>query len=43
MHHRNIVPWLKKNKNIDPISGKSLSARDLIRLHFHKNADGMTY
>jgi peptidyl-prolyl cis-trans isomerase-like protein 2 len=35
----NIVPWLKKNKNIDPISGKSLSARDLIRLHFHKNAD----
>lgn len=38
----NIVPWLKKNKNIDPISGKSLSARDLIRLHFHKNAEGMT-
>eukprot|EP01114_Cavostelium_apophysatum_P024533 TRINITY_DN9631_c0_g1_i1.p1 TRINITY_DN9631_c0_g1~~TRINITY_DN9631_c0_g1_i1.p1 ORF type:complete len:535 (-),score=123.63 TRINITY_DN9631_c0_g1_i1:3-1382(-) len=35
----NILPWLKKYK-IDPITGKPLSAKDLIPLHFHKNEAG---
>lgn len=39
LYIRNILPWLKKYK-IDPITGKSLSAKDLIPLHFHKNDKG---
>jgi len=35
----NIVPWLKKYKN-DPITGKPLAAKDLIKLNFYKNAEG---
>jgi peptidyl-prolyl cis-trans isomerase-like protein 2 len=35
----NIVPWLKKYKN-DPITGKPLSAKDLIKLNFYKNSEG---
>jgi peptidyl-prolyl cis-trans isomerase-like protein 2 len=34
-----IIPYLKKYKK-DPISGKPLQAKDLIKLQFHKNANG---
>ena len=35
----NIVPFLKKY-GISPVTGEKMSAKDLIRLNFHKNADG---
>lgn len=35
-YYRNIVPYLKKYKK-DPITGKPLAAKDLVKLHFHKN------
>ncbi|KAL4223912.1 RING-type E3 ubiquitin-protein ligase ppil2 [Mactra antiquata] len=35
----NIVPFLKKY-GINPATGEKLSAKELIRLNFHKNADG---
>nr|KAG5704687.1 hypothetical protein BaRGS_025329 [Batillaria attramentaria] len=35
----NIVPFLKKY-GVNPATGEKLSAKDLIRLHFHKNAEG---
>lgn len=35
----NIVPFLKKHK-VDPVSGNALSSKDLIRLHYFKNAEG---
>uniref|UniRef100_A0A0B7A8V7 RING-type E3 ubiquitin transferase n=1 Tax=Arion vulgaris TaxID=1028688 RepID=A0A0B7A8V7_9EUPU len=35
----NIVPFLKKY-GINPSNGEKLSAKDLIRLHFHKNSQG---
>ncbi|XP_053375237.1 RING-type E3 ubiquitin-protein ligase PPIL2-like [Mercenaria mercenaria] len=35
----NIVPFLKKH-GINPATGEKLSAKDLVRLKFHKNADG---
>jgi len=34
-----IVPYLKKYKT-NPVTGKSLEAKTLIRLKFHKNAEG---
>ncbi|KAI8824424.1 cyclophilin-like domain-containing protein [Fimicolochytrium jonesii] len=33
----NIVPWLKKHGN-NPVTGEKLEAKDLTKLHFHKNA-----
>ncbi|KAK3579828.1 hypothetical protein CHS0354_029558 [Potamilus streckersoni] len=35
----NIVPFLKKF-GINPATGEKMSAKDLIRLNFHKNAEG---
>eukprot|EP00304_Pavlova_gyrans_P008920 CAMPEP_0206058512 /NCGR_PEP_ID=MMETSP1466-20131121/46831_1 /ASSEMBLY_ACC=CAM_ASM_001126 /TAXON_ID=44452 /ORGANISM="Pavlova gyrans, Strain CCMP608" /LENGTH=131 /DNA_ID=CAMNT_0053433807 /DNA_START=85 /DNA_END=477 /DNA_ORIENTATION=+ len=35
----NIVPYIKKFKT-HPLTGEPLAAKDLVRLHFHKNADG---
>ncbi|KAL8584776.1 hypothetical protein ACOMHN_035695 [Nucella lapillus] len=35
----NIVPFLKKY-GINPATGEKISAKDLIRLTFHKNSDG---
>ncbi|XP_052800214.1 RING-type E3 ubiquitin-protein ligase PPIL2-like [Mya arenaria] len=34
-----IVPFLKKY-GINPVTGDKLSAKELVRLNFHKNADG---
>eukprot|EP00743_Colponemidia_sp_Colp-15_P005162 GILK01005556.1.p1 GENE.GILK01005556.1~~GILK01005556.1.p1 ORF type:complete len:586 (+),score=131.88 GILK01005556.1:57-1814(+) len=34
-----IMPYIKKFKK-HPVTGEPLSVRDLIALHFHKNADG---
>ena len=36
---RNIIPYLRKHK-VDPISGQAMSFKSLLRLHFHKNAEG---
>ncbi|WAR03401.1 PPIL3-like protein [Mya arenaria] len=35
---RSIVPFLKKY-GINPVTGDKLSAKELVRLNFHKNAD----
>lgn len=35
----NIVPFLKKY-GVNPATGEKLSAKDLVRLNFHKNAEG---
>eukprot|EP01113_Clastostelium_recurvatum_P004045 TRINITY_DN11794_c0_g1_i1.p1 TRINITY_DN11794_c0_g1~~TRINITY_DN11794_c0_g1_i1.p1 ORF type:complete len:563 (+),score=185.37 TRINITY_DN11794_c0_g1_i1:30-1691(+) len=35
----NIVPFIRKHKK-DPISGRPLAAKDLIKLKFHKNVEG---
>ncbi|XP_026694279.2 RING-type E3 ubiquitin-protein ligase PPIL2 [Ciona intestinalis] len=35
----NIVPWLRKY-GTNPITGKKMEAKSLIKLTFHKNADG---
>ncbi|PVD31595.1 hypothetical protein C0Q70_07010 [Pomacea canaliculata] len=35
----NIVPFLKKY-GLNPATGEKLSAKDLIKLHFHKNSEG---
>ena len=35
----NIVPWLKKY-GTNPITGKKIDAKSLIKIIFHKNADG---
>ena len=35
----NIVPWLKKY-GTNPITGKKMEAKSLIKITFHKNADG---
>ncbi|KAJ3330594.1 RING-type E3 ubiquitin-protein ligase ppil2 [Blyttiomyces sp. JEL0837] len=35
----NIIPWLKKH-GTNPITGEKLASKDLITLHFHKNAEG---
>ncbi|XP_064612285.1 LOW QUALITY PROTEIN: RING-type E3 ubiquitin-protein ligase PPIL2-like [Liolophura sinensis] len=35
----NIVPFLKKY-GINPTTGEKMTAKDLIKLHFHKNAEG---
>ncbi|EGF80539.1 hypothetical protein BATDEDRAFT_30088 [Batrachochytrium dendrobatidis JAM81] len=32
----NIVPWIKK-QGTNPVTGQSLEAKDLFKLHFHKN------
>lgn len=34
----NIVPYVQKFKK-HPVSGEPLQLRDIIQLHFHKNAD----
>ncbi|KAL3269296.1 hypothetical protein HHI36_008369 [Cryptolaemus montrouzieri] len=34
-----LIPWLKKFK-INPVTGKPLDFKQLIRLNFHKNEDG---
>lgn len=34
----NIAPFIKKH-GINPVTGKKLGAKDLIKLHFHKNKD----
>ena len=34
-----IIPYLKKHKK-NPVTGKPLSPRDLIKLSFHKNSEG---
>lgn len=36
---RHIVPWIKEKKT-NPVTGKPMSMRDLLQLHFHKNANG---
>ena len=33
----NIIPWLKKHKNVDPITGEPLLIKDLVRLTFTKS------
>eukprot|EP01031_Cornospumella_fuschlensis_P040286 gene40286-49086_t len=35
----NIVPYLQKHK-CDPVTGREMSTKDIIRLHMSKNADG---
>lgn len=35
----NIVPYLQKH-HCDPVSGREMSSKDIIRLHMSKNADG---
>lgn len=35
----NIVPYLKKFRR-HPVTGRPLSASELIKLHFHKNVEG---
>ena len=35
----NIVPWLRKY-GTNPITGKKMEAKALIKINFHKNADG---
>lgn len=35
----NAVPYLQKFHR-HPVSGEPLEVKDLIQLHFHKNADG---
>ncbi|KAI9101638.1 cyclophilin-like domain-containing protein [Phlyctochytrium arcticum] len=35
----NIIPWLKKHDNKNPVSGETLLPKDLIKVTFHKNAD----
>ena len=38
-HGRNIVPYIRKfGKN--PVTGKPMEIKDLIKLHFHKNSEG---
>lgn len=34
-----IIPWLKKYKT-NPLTGKKMEANSLVKLNFHKNADG---
>ncbi|XP_039268246.2 RING-type E3 ubiquitin-protein ligase PPIL2-like [Styela clava] len=34
-----IIPWLKKY-GTNPITGKKMDAKSLVKLNFHKNADG---
>jgi peptidyl-prolyl cis-trans isomerase-like protein 2 len=36
---RNIIPYVQKFKK-NPVTGLPLALKDLIKLHFHKNADG---
>ncbi|KAL7754065.1 cyclophilin peptidyl-prolyl cis-trans isomerase Cyp8 [Sorochytrium milnesiophthora] len=38
--YRNIIAWLKKYKNTNPVTGEPLSPTELVHLHFSKNADG---
>lgn len=33
------MPWIRKH-GTDPVTGKKLASSDLIKLHFHKNAEG---
>ena len=35
----NIVPFVRKHK-VSPVDGQPLSLKDLIRVHFHRNAEG---
>jgi peptidyl-prolyl cis-trans isomerase-like protein 2 len=35
----NIIPYVQKFKK-NPVTGLPLALKDLIKLHFHKNADG---
>ncbi|KAH0559225.1 hypothetical protein GP486_004258 [Trichoglossum hirsutum] len=35
----NILPWLKKH-GTNPVTGKKLDSKELIKLNFHKNDDG---
>jgi len=35
----NVVPYIQKYHR-NPVTGESLELKDLIQLHFHKNADG---
>ncbi|KAI9766314.1 MAG: Peptidyl-prolyl cis-trans isomerase cyp8 [Geoglossum simile] len=35
----NILPWLKKH-GTNPVTGKKLESKELIKLNFHKNDDG---
>lgn len=37
--HRNIIPFIQKHK-VDPMTGEPLARKDLVKLHFHKNAEG---
>lgn len=36
----NIIPHLKRHKNVNPCSGARLTVSELIPLHFHANAEG---
>ena len=36
----NIVPFVRKHK-VSPVDGTPLSLKDLIRVHFHRNAEGL--
>jgi hypothetical protein len=35
-----IVAWLAKNSGVHPVTGSALSRKQLIDLHYHRNADG---
>jgi peptidyl-prolyl cis-trans isomerase-like protein 2 len=37
-----IIPFLKQH-GTDPMTGKKLSAGELIRLNFYKNAEGVSH
>ncbi|KND04280.1 uncharacterized protein SPPG_00017 [Spizellomyces punctatus DAOM BR117] len=39
----NIIPFLKKFNNKNPVNGETLMPKDLLKLHFHKNGDGEYY
>lgn len=36
----NIVPWLKKYGNQNPVDGSKLELKDLVRLNFDKDESG---
>lgn len=37
---RNIIPFLKRSGNINPVTGEELDSKDLIKLHIEKNSEG---
>lgn len=37
---RNIIPFLKRSGNINPVTGEKLDSKDLIKLRIEKNSEG---